>query len=100
TTRTAYGRCEERCARQRLRRRRCREQSRPGACQDDTGTMLIRTGAVPPFFKNGYLVVCETTKEAVLIDPGDEVDALLDEAKAMGAKIGAILLTHAHLDHV
>ena len=62
--------------------------------------MLIRTAAVPPFFKNGYLVVCETTKQAVLIDPGDEVDALLDEAKEMDATIVAILLTHAHLDHV
>jgi glyoxylase-like metal-dependent hydrolase (beta-lactamase superfamily II) len=62
--------------------------------------MLIRTAAVPPFFKNGYLVVCDTTKAAVLIDPGDEVDALLDDAKEMQAKIGAILLTHAHLDHV
>jgi len=62
--------------------------------------MLIRTAAVPPFFKNGYLVACETTKQAVLIDPGDEVDALLDEASSMGVTIAAILLTHAHLDHV
>ena len=33
--------------------------------------MLIRTAAVPPFFKNGYVVACEHTREAVLKDDGD-----------------------------
>ena len=62
--------------------------------------MLIRSAAVPPFFKNAYVVSCDVTRDAVLIDPGDEVDALLDDAKKMEATIAAILLTHAHLDHV
>ena len=62
--------------------------------------MLIRTAAAAPFFKNGYLVICEPGRLAVLIDPGDEVDALLAGAKEDGAIITAILLTHAHLDHV
>ena len=62
--------------------------------------MLIRTAAVQPFFKNGYLVVCEATRQAVLIDPGDEVEALLDASKELNASISAILLTHAHLDHI
>jgi hydroxyacylglutathione hydrolase len=62
--------------------------------------MVIRTAAVPPFFKNGYLLTCETTREAVLIDPGDEVDSLLESAAADRASIKTILLTHAHLDHV
>lgn len=62
--------------------------------------MLIRTAAVPPFFKNGYVVACDVTGEAVLIDPGDEVDALLDQSTRDRANIRAILLTHAHLDHV
>jgi glyoxylase-like metal-dependent hydrolase (beta-lactamase superfamily II) len=62
--------------------------------------MLIRTAAVPPFHKNGYVVVCERTREAVIIDPGDEVDELLAAANKDRAKIKLILLTHAHLDHV
>lgn len=62
--------------------------------------MRIRTAATEPFFKNGYVVSCETTREAVLIDPGDEVDALLEAAAADRSSIQAILLTHAHLDHV
>jgi len=62
--------------------------------------MLIRTAAVPPFHKNGYVVVCERTREAVIIDPGDEVDDLLAMASSDRAKVKLILLTHAHLDHV
>src|SRR5207249_3149340 len=34
--------------------------------------MLMEIRAVGPFFKNGFVVGCETTREAVLIDPGDE----------------------------
>ncbi|MFI5179030.1 MAG: MBL fold metallo-hydrolase [Vicinamibacterales bacterium] len=62
--------------------------------------MLIETQAVGPFFKNGYLVSSETTREAVLIDPGDEVDSLLDVARRDALVVRAILLTHAHFDHV
>lgn len=62
--------------------------------------MEILTAAAPPFFKNGYVVICDATREAVLIDPGDEVETLLDAARQSGAVIKEILLTHAHLDHV
>ena len=60
----------------------------------------VRTAAVAPFFKNGYLVSCETTREGVLIDPGDEVETLLDAARADRVDVRAILLTHAHMDHI
>src|ERR1044072_5066873 len=36
-------------------------------------TMIIESQAVGPFFKNGYVVGCEETREAAIIDPGDEV---------------------------
>ncbi len=62
--------------------------------------MILETRAVPPFMKNGYVLGCEVTREGVLIDPGDEVDQLLAAAAQHSLKITAILLTHAHLDHV
>jgi glyoxylase-like metal-dependent hydrolase (beta-lactamase superfamily II) len=62
--------------------------------------MQVSVAATAPFFKNGYLVSCERTREAVLIDPGDEVDELLEAAVEEGAIVTQILLTHAHLDHV
>lgn len=62
--------------------------------------MDIATAAAPPILKNGYLVSCEDTSEAVYIDPGDEVDELIARARSEKLKVTLILLTHAHFDHV
>jgi glyoxylase-like metal-dependent hydrolase (beta-lactamase superfamily II) len=62
--------------------------------------MIVESQAVGPFFKNGFVVGCEETLEAVLIDPGDEVASLLAFAERSGLAIRHILLTHAHVDHV
>jgi glyoxylase-like metal-dependent hydrolase (beta-lactamase superfamily II) len=62
--------------------------------------MIIESQAVGPFHKNGFVVGCEVTNEAVLIDPGDEVATLLAFAKSHNLVIRDILLTHAHVDHV
>ena len=62
--------------------------------------MILETQAVGPFFKNGFVVGCDETREAVLIDPGDEVQSLLAFAHERGLTIRHILLTHAHVDHV
>ena len=62
--------------------------------------MIVESQAVAPFFKNGFVVGCEETREAVLIDPGDEVASLLAFAERSRLSIRHILLTHAHVDHV
>jgi hydroxyacylglutathione hydrolase len=62
--------------------------------------MILETRAVAPFHKNGYVVGCEKTREGVLIDPGDEVELLLEAVGAHKLNIRYILLTHAHLDHI
>ena len=62
--------------------------------------MIVETQAVGPFFKNGFVLGCEDTREAVLIDPGDEVEQLLVFAERQALRIGHILLTHAHVDHI
>lgn len=62
--------------------------------------MLLETRAVPPFEKNGFVIGCEETRKGVLIDPGDEVDMLLDVVGREQLVIAGILLTHAHVDHV
>jgi glyoxylase-like metal-dependent hydrolase (beta-lactamase superfamily II) len=62
--------------------------------------MIVESRAVAPFFKNGFVVGCRETCEAVLIDPGDEVTELLAAADRQRLAIRHILLTHAHVDHV
>ena len=62
--------------------------------------IIVETQAVGPFFKNGFVVACPRTREAVLIDPGDEVAGLLSFIGAEQLRVRHILLTHAHVDHV
>lgn len=62
--------------------------------------LIVETAAAPPFMKNGFVLGCPRTKEGIVIDPGDEADALIAAARRHGLRITRILLTHAHLDHV
>ena len=62
--------------------------------------MILETRAVGPFMKNGFVLGCERTREGVVIDPGDEVDQLLEIVARHQLSIRYILLTHAHLDHI
>ena len=62
--------------------------------------MIVEVRAVAPFYKNGFVVGCERTREAVLIDPGDEVDELLSVVRDYELDVRHLLLTHAHVDHI
>jgi len=62
--------------------------------------MKVLSKTVGAFQENAYLVIDETTNEAVFIDPGAEPDALIELVRKSGAELRAIWLTHAHLDHV
>lgn len=62
--------------------------------------MILESRAVAPFYKNGFVVGCERTREATLIDPGDEVDELLGVVRDFDLDVQYVLLTHAHIDHV
>ncbi len=62
--------------------------------------MIIHGETAGPFMQNGFVVACEIARDAVIIDPGDGVGALLAYARREGLAIRYILLTHAHVDHV
>jgi hydroxyacylglutathione hydrolase len=62
--------------------------------------MIIEVRAVPPFDKNGFVLGCERTRQAVIVDPGDEVDELIGVVRDFELDVRHILLTHAHLDHI
>ena len=49
--------------------------------------------------ENAYLVVHDSG-DAVLVDPGDDAAQILEVVKAEKANVLAILLTHAHFDHI
>ena len=54
---------------------------------------------VTAFQQNCTLVVCDQTNEAVLTDPGGDIEMLKSAVAQSGATITKILLTHGHLDH-
>ncbi len=49
---------------------------------------------------NCYIAGCDETNEAVLIDPGAESGRILSLIRKRGAKLVAIINTHAHWDHI
>jgi glyoxylase-like metal-dependent hydrolase (beta-lactamase superfamily II) len=61
--------------------------------------LVVRSVVVGPFAMNAYLAACGETGEALLVDPGAEVARVLALAEP-GWRIGRILLTHGHIDHV
>lgn len=62
--------------------------------------MIVTSATVGPLQENAWLVVDADAREAVLIDPGDEPERLAALVDASGARLTAIWLTHAHVDHV
>ncbi len=62
--------------------------------------MVIRPIVVGPLQVNCYVVADEATKKAIVVDPGDEPDRILDIIKKHGLDVSAIVCTHGHFDHV
>ena len=62
--------------------------------------MIYRTFPVGSFQCNCSLLACEETKEAILIDPGDEAEEILSVVRELGVKVLYAIHTHAHLDHI
>ncbi len=61
----------------------------------------VRMFTVGPIQENAYIVrATHEATRAVIVDPGEEAERLLDAAKALGVEIEAILITHCHFDHI
>lgn len=60
--------------------------------------MILRTLLVG--MTNCYIIGCEETREGVVVDPGFDGQKILEQVEELGLKITAIVLTHAHLDHI
>ena len=60
----------------------------------------IKTYVLGGVSTNCYLVFREGEKTAVIIDPADNADYLKNKCREFGVKPEAVLLTHAHFDHI
>ncbi|MGZ5427559.1 MAG: MBL fold metallo-hydrolase [Thermoanaerobaculia bacterium] len=61
---------------------------------------LIESFPVGPLQCNCAIVADPTTREAVVVDPGDEPDRILEALAGAGLRAVALIHTHAHFDHV
>jgi hydroxyacylglutathione hydrolase len=62
--------------------------------------MIVSSVTVGPFEENCYLIVDADSQRAILVDPGENDPRIMRMVKSSGAKLEAIWLTHAHLDHI
>lgn len=64
------------------------------------GDVVVQGFTGGAFAENCYLVRCARTDAAIVVDPGAATPQLLAAVRESGARVEAIVLTHAHIDHV
>lgn len=62
-------------------------------------SMEVATVVTGPFVENSYVAYDTDTRDAVIIDPGDDPGRILRTVDQLGVEPKAVLLTHAHIDH-
>lgn len=62
--------------------------------------MGIRPVVVGPLEVNCYIIYDEQTKEAIVVDPGDEPDRIMDHIETAELELKKIVCTHSHFDHI
>jgi glyoxylase-like metal-dependent hydrolase (beta-lactamase superfamily II) len=62
--------------------------------------MKITTVPVTPFEQNCSLILDEATQRVAIVDPGGDIERILQALEELGGRPEKILVTHAHLDHI
>ena len=62
--------------------------------------MIIKTLPVGPIMANCFIVGCQETMQAAIIDPGDEAEKILQSVADSNLEVKTIINTHGHFDHV
>jgi hydroxyacylglutathione hydrolase len=62
--------------------------------------MIVETFPVRPLGCNCSILGDEISKEAIVIDPGGDLDRIQERIAKHGWKVKAIVHTHTHIDHV
>ncbi len=55
---------------------------------------------VTPYQQNCSLLICQKSNKAAVVDPGGDLEIILQTVKSENAELESILLTHGHLDHI
>src|ERR1700744_2686005 len=66
----------------------------------EPGKPILEVFPVGPLQCNCTILGDPATREAIVIDPGDEISRIQRRRTELGLKLTQILITHAHIDHV
>ena len=62
--------------------------------------MIFLSTIVGSLDVNCYLLACEETRKGIVVDPGDDIDAILQLIANNDLDIVEIVATHGHFDHI
>jgi glyoxylase-like metal-dependent hydrolase (beta-lactamase superfamily II) len=62
--------------------------------------MIYRPLVIMPFGTNCYLVASEQTRDGMIIDPAGDAPRILNNIRELNLKIGLVVITHTHADHI
>ncbi len=62
--------------------------------------MIFKSLAVGPLQVNCFILACEETREGIVVDPGDNVPAILELLVEDDIRVVEIVGTHGHFDHI
>ncbi len=62
--------------------------------------MILESLPTGPLEVNCYILGCETTRKAAVIDPGGHVDQILALLERLELQLELVINTHGHFDHV
>ncbi len=62
--------------------------------------MLLRTLAAGRLQTNCYVLACRRRREAMVVDPGGDLERILDTVGDLKVRVTQVVLTHYHFDHI
>ncbi len=62
--------------------------------------MIFESIAVGPLSVNCFVVACEQSREGIVVDPGGDVELIVEIVKRHGLEVHTVINTHGHFDHL
>ncbi|HOJ13532.1 MAG TPA: MBL fold metallo-hydrolase [Deltaproteobacteria bacterium] len=62
--------------------------------------MFLKTVVVTDFMTNCFILGDEHVGRCFIIDPGGEAGKIMKQVEAAGMEVAAVIMTHAHVDHI
>lgn len=62
-------------------------------------TIQVMIVPVTPYQQNCSVIKCVSSSKAAVVDPGGDIDRILEAVEKLEATVEKVILTHGHMDH-